>query len=33
MTKDDVATAQKSAPETYNDYYKMLEDKSIDAFL
>ena len=31
MSKDDVVTAQKSAPETYNDYYKMLEDKSIDA--
>ncbi len=31
ITKDDVVTAQKSAPDTYNDYYKMLEDRSIDA--
>jgi predicted dehydrogenase len=31
QTKDDVITIQKSAPDTHNDYYKMLEDKSIDA--
>ena len=30
-TKDEVTTLQKSAPDTYNDYYKMLDDKSIDA--
>ena len=30
-TKDDVITDQGSAPDTYDDYYKMLEDKSIDA--
>ena len=30
-SKDDVATQQHTAPDTYNDYYKMLEDKSIDA--
>jgi predicted dehydrogenase len=29
--KDDVATAQGSSPDTYDDYYKMLGDKSIDA--
>lgn len=29
--KDVVATVQGAAPETYGDYYKMLEDKSIDA--
>ena len=32
-SKDDVITQQKSAPETYNDYYKMLGDKSIDAIM
>lgn len=30
-SKDDVATQQHTAPDTYTDYYKMLEDKSIDA--
>jgi predicted dehydrogenase len=30
-TKDDVITDQGTAPDTYHDYYKMLEDKSIDA--
>lgn len=30
-TKDDVITDQGAAPDTYDDYYKMLEDKSIDA--
>lgn len=30
-TKDDVISDQGTAPEIYNDYYKMLEDPSIDA--
>ena len=30
-TKDEVTTIQKRAPDTYDDYYKMLQDKSIDA--
>ncbi len=29
--KDDIATKQGQAPDTYSDYYRMLEDKSIDA--
>ena len=29
--KDDVATEQQSSPDAYDDYYKMLEDKSVDA--
>ena len=29
--KDDVATEQNSSPDTYDDYYKMIEDQSIDA--
>ena len=30
-TKDDVISDQGTAPETYNDYYKMLADPEIDA--
>ncbi len=32
-TKDDVISDQGTAPETYNDFYKMLEDPEIDAVI